>query len=183
MPPQCWLRVVKVDCFSVQNQPPESCHIPLRMTIQAILPVFGLLVLLPPAATAQTADEAAIRLVIESESKAYHTNPDRTAYLGYWLLNENTRLVYTGAEGTFYVTGSMMQSSLSSGKLPPMDHAVTEYSNYVIRADGKIGWASFDQISRMPDGQVKYMHEFRCMEKVQGTWKTVQSSIHSYTPK
>jgi hypothetical protein len=154
-------------------------NIPVRVFCSSFL----LLVLHTSVATAQTADEAAIRHVIESESKAYHTNPDRTAYLGYWLLNENTRLVYTGAEGTFYVTGPMMQSSLSSGKLPPMDHAVTEYSNYVIRADDNIGWASFDQISRMPDGQVKYMHEFRCMEKVQGTWKTVQSSIHSYTPK
>jgi hypothetical protein len=128
-------------------------------------------------------DEKAIQQVIESESRAYHSNPDRTAYMGYWLLNDQTRLVYTGPEGTFYVTGADMQATLSSGKLPPMDHAVTTYTNFVIRADGNIGWASFDQTSTMPDGEVKYMHEFRCMEKVQGVWKTVQSSIHRYVPK
>ena len=127
-------------------------------------------------------DETAIRQVIEAESKAFHTSADRTLFMTYWQITPDTRLVYSGPEGSSMITGDQIKGASAAGQLPPVDNAVNEYSNFVVHASGTIGWASLDQKSTDSAGKVSYMHEFRCMEKVGGAWKIVSSSVHEYKP-
>lgn len=136
-------------------------------------------VLCPGSVAAQT-DEAAIQQAIESESRAYHTNPDRGAYMRYWHVTTDARLVYSAPDASVLVSGKDMQQVVASGQFPPMDNAKTVYYNFVIRASGNVGWAFFDQETTLPDGNVSYLHEFRCMEKVDGAWKIVGSSVHLF---
>jgi hypothetical protein len=142
--------------------------------------LFAFIALSLGSATAQTADEKAIRQAIEAESKAYHTNPDRMAFTAYWHVTPETRIVYSGPEASSVFVGSEMKAAIDSGQMPPMDHAINEYSNFVIRASGPIGWASFDQKSTTPDGKVSTMREMRLMEKIGDAWKIVFSSVHEY---
>lgn len=132
---------------------------------------------------AQTADELAIRQVIEGESKAYHHEAVRATFLNYWHIIPESRMVYTGPEGGSMLTGADMEKARSSGQFPPPDYVVNEYTNVVIRADGRIAWASLDQKSTAPDGKITYMHEFRCLEKIGQAWKIISSSVHRYEPK
>ena len=132
--------------------------------------------------TAQTADEAAIRTAIESESKAFHTNTDRTAFIGFWHITPESRMVYQGLGEINLLTGEAMKAAVAAGQLPAADNAERVFSNFVVKANGTIGWASFDQISTKPDGKAAYMREFRCMEKIGTAWKIVSSSVHEYKP-
>ena len=130
---------------------------------------------------AQTS-EAAIRTAIESESKAFHTNTDRAAFIAYWHITEETRMIYTGPGGNNVLTGSQMKTAVTAGQLPPADNAVNEYTNMLIKAGDTVGWASFDQKSTTPDGASSYMHEFRGMIKVDGAWKIFTSFVMEYKP-
>jgi hypothetical protein len=131
---------------------------------------------------AQNGEEAAVRAAIEAESKAFHTNPDRQVFLSSWKLEGDSRLVYQGTEGTNLMTGDGIKAAVAAGQIPPADKAVSEFSNFVVRAGGTVAWATFDQKSTTPDGKLQYTREFRCMEKVNGQWKIVSSSVHAYQP-
>lgn len=132
---------------------------------------------------AQTADELAIRQVIEAESRAYHHETVRATFLNYWHIIPESRLVYTGPDGSSFLTGADMEKARQAGQFPPPDYVVNVYSDFVIRANGDVAWASFDQKSTAPDGKITYMHEFRCLEKVGRDWKIISSSVHRYEPK
>jgi Domain of unknown function (DUF4440) len=133
---------------------------------------------------AQSADEAAIRTAIEAESAAYHTNSDRSQFISFWQLTPEARLVYSSpsSQNTSLYDGKSMQAAVAAGQLPAADQAAREFTNYLIKASGSIGWATFDQKTTTPDGKVSYTHEIRCMEKIGGAWKIVSSSVHQYQP-
>lgn len=90
------------------------------------------------SAVAQT-DEVAIRQIIESESRDYHLNPDRKVFTTYWHLTADTRLVLTDPTGTYAYSGKDLQAFVDKGKMPPASNAVSEYSNFVVKAGGTIG--------------------------------------------
>lgn len=133
------------------------------------------------SALAQT-DEAAIRQVIESESKAFHTSTDRKVFTTYWHVTNDNRMVYSDSTGAYLFRGDEMKAAMAKGELPPADNAASEFSNFLVRADGNIGWATFDQKNTTPDSKSIYTREFRCMEKIDGSWKIISSSIHDYKP-
>ncbi len=133
------------------------------------------------SALAQT-DEATIRQVIESESKAFHANPDRKVFTTYWHVTTENRMVYSDPTGSSIFQGKQMQDAMAKGELPPADNATSEFSNFLMRAGGNVGWATFDQKNTTPDGKSTYTREFRCMEKIGGVWKIISSSIHDYKP-
>ena len=133
------------------------------------------------SALAQT-DEAAIRQIIESESKAFHLNADRKVFTTYWHVTNDNRMIYTDPTGTFLFRGDEMKTAMAKGELPPADNATSEFSNFVVKASGTVGWATFDQKNTTPDGKSVYTREFRCMEKIDGAWKIFSSSIHDYKP-
>ena len=125
-------------------------------------------------------DDAAIKVVIEAESKAFHTNDDRSAFIAFWHITPDSRMVYSGPGTSMMYSGADMQAAISAGKLPPANQAESVFSNYAIRASGNVAWATFDQKSTTPDGKSSTMHEFRMMEKVGGVWKIVSESVHEY---
>lgn len=128
-------------------------------------------------------DAAAIQKAIESESQAFHTNPDRNVFISFWQITDDTRLVYSGPDGNSFISGKEILNAITNGQLPPTDNASAVFSNYTIKFSGVTGWASFDQENTDATGKKSYMHEFRMMEKVNGNWKIVSSSVHQYAPK
>jgi hypothetical protein len=111
---------------------------------------------------AQSADTEAVKKAIESESNAFHNNPDRMAFLGYWSIADGTRMVYSGKGNLTVLTGATMKSAVENGQIPKPDNAKTTFSNYTIRVSGNVAWATFDQGNA--EGKLQ-THEFRCMEQ------------------
>jgi hypothetical protein len=128
-------------------------------------------------------DANTIRQLIEAESYAYHHNPDRAAFTRYWHIHPESRMVYSGPESSSLFTGTDMEKAIAANQFPPADLAVNEYSHFVVRVNDLVAWASFDQKSTLPDGKISTMHEFRLLEKINGTWKILQSSVHEYIQK
>jgi Domain of unknown function (DUF4440) len=125
--------------------------------------------------TPKADDEAAIKKAIENESSQFHINPDRNVFLQSWNMVDGTTISYSGKGGMTTLSGKDMKAAAEKGVIPKANGEVTTFSNYLVRANGNIGWATFDQTSAK--GIVT--HEFRCMEKVGNDWKIVSSSVHS----
>jgi hypothetical protein len=147
--------------------------------------IFNFLVFLVGSvcATFAQSEDAAIKKMIESESRAFHENTDRNAFINYWSLAKGSIMVYSGNGSCTVFSGEQMKDAAASGQIPKPDNAKVEMSNYVIRANGNLAWAIFDQKTTTPDGKSSYQHEFRCLEKSGSDWKIVGSSVHSYEPK
>lgn len=125
-------------------------------------------------------EAAAIQKMIEAESFAFHNNADRYAFMSYWNIIEGAHLVYSGNGTCLLLKAADMKTAAEKGEIPKADHAKTEMTNYVIRNNGNVAWASFDQKSTISDGKVSNQHEFRCLEKIGGEWKIISSSVHGY---
>lgn len=125
-------------------------------------------------------ETATIQKMIEAESHAYHESADRNAFLNYWNIVADAHMVYSGNGTCILLNAKDMKAAGKKSDAPKPDHAKVEMSNYVIRNNGNVAWASFDQKSTTPDGKISNQHEFRCLEKVGGDWKIVSSSVHGY---
>jgi hypothetical protein len=126
-------------------------------------------------------DVAEIQKTIEAETTAFHVNADRNVFLSYWHITDATIMVYSPINGKSTVlTGPMMKGAAQAGQIPLADQGQAEFSSYVIRASGNVGWASFDQKETAANGTITHLYGFRCLEKIDGKWKIVSSSVHSY---
>lgn len=134
---------------------------------------FGLIV-----ANAQS-DDAAVRKAIEDETRAFHTNPDRNVFLSYWNITDETVMTYSGGGNTIKITGVQMRDAVKNGTIPGVDNSTTTYESFTIRSNGNVAWASFVQIDIDKDGKKgPRLHEYRMLEKINGAWKIVCSSVH-----
>ena len=125
----------------------------------------------------------AIRKTIEAEDIAFYTNPNRKAYMEYWAIKPDTRWVYSGLDGTVIMTASDLKTAIAKNQFPPADNSVCSFSNFVIKVNGTVGWATYDKKAVAPKGKTDYTHEFRGMEKIAGVWKIISASVHQYKPK
>ena len=134
-------------------------------------------------ATKVSADEVAIKNVIQTETKNFHENTDRNGLLSYWKIDENTRMVYsTPSQEAIFLKGSDLKTAVENGTVPKADNAAFEMTNFVIRSGANAAWASFDQKVTQKSGSAGFSHEMRGLEKVNGAWKIVSSSVHAYSP-
>jgi len=136
-------------------------------------------------ASAQTKDEAAVQQVVKGEIKDFHTNADRRMiYSNWWQLLPETRWVSTNLEGNvLFLTSDVLKEAIAKNFIPPADSAMFTFSNFVVKASDKVGWATFDDKSVSPDGNIIYSHQFRLLEKVGSTWKIVSGGLHQYKPQ
>ncbi len=133
--------------------------------------------------TKVSADEVAIKNVIQTETKNFHENTDRNGLLSYWKIDDNTRMVYsTPSQEAIFLKGADLKAAVESGTIPKADNAAFEMTNFVIRSGANAAWASFDQKVTSKSGSATFSHEMRGLEKVNGAWKLVSSSVHSYSP-
>jgi hypothetical protein len=127
--------------------------------------------------------ENEIKELIEKESYCFHTNSNRSKYLEYWGDSKEMKLSYSGVERSqTFLSISDLKSNTKKGIVPAATMAKSEYTNYGIRVSGSVAWAMFDQKAVTPEGRETYTHEFRFLEKNNGEWKIIGSSIHQYIP-
>ncbi len=142
-----------------------------------------LLLALTLVSFAQTKDETAIRKVIEAEDVSFYTNKDRMAHVGYWHITPYTRWWYSGLKSVEFLTGDQWKADMANNKFPPADNAICSFSDFVIKANDKLAWVTYEKKTVTPEGKTEFTHEFRGMEKISGVWKIISASVHEYQPK
>lgn len=132
------------------------------------------LLLISAGAMAQTsADEAAIKTVVEQESEAFHQRKADKA-LSYWAKVPYTSHTYT-EKGMGYVRGyeaisKAMKNVLA--KFPEVDKKSYKNHDYKIHVKGTTAWATY--ITDAMDGTKKSQtYAGRYLEKINGVWKLV----------
>ncbi|MDX2283568.1 MAG: nuclear transport factor 2 family protein [Bacteroidia bacterium] len=127
---------------------------------------------------AQSTDEAAIKQLIEAETRAWHAK-DLAAFKSCWHIQPYFTVFSSGPDRHMSVTPEMFYSLTPEGM---GNGSVCTNSNYRISVKGDMAWSAHDQVNTSPQGEKRYSHEIRILEKVNGTWKLVGGSIHEYKP-
>ncbi|MDX2070116.1 MAG: hypothetical protein SFV55_16935 [Haliscomenobacter sp.] len=129
-------------------------------------------------ASAQSADEAAIKKVIEAETAAWNAG-NLQAQMACWQIQPYSRALITDVDGTHYEMSAEMMK-----KPDPItaSGATATNSNYLISVKGEMAWSSHNQVTTAKDGSKSYSHEMRMLEKFAGVWKIVGMSVHVYKP-
>jgi hypothetical protein len=132
-------------------------------------------------AFAQSADEAAIKKVIEAETAAFQAG-ELELWKSFWQIQPYTRVLTSGTDGSHLDISKEMLKNPPNGVLGRGSSCVN--SNYLIHisTNGDIAWSSFDQVETRKDGTKAYAHQMRILEKINGAWKLVGSSVHWYKP-
>jgi hypothetical protein len=93
---------------------------------------------------AQANDKAAIRKRLEAEILNFHTNTDRKVYISYWHIKPESRWVSSSMDGSnILLTSDEFKAGIRNNEFPPADNARCSFSNFVVKASGSIGWATF----------------------------------------
>jgi antirestriction protein ArdC len=128
---------------------------------------------------AQTADETAIKAVIEAETTAFCKVSMADVVKQFWILDDKTVMCASQVDGTMvlYHAAELLEQT----EAPPENHATFQNSNYQIYITGNLAVVNHDQVVTLEGAAGKqYSHEIRVMEKVNGVWKIHVSSVHKY---
>ena len=131
-------------------------------------------------AYSQSADEAAIKKLLEKESSTWRAG-DVKAHADCWVIQPYSRiLISTGDGSALDLPPDMMIN-------PPADMigegGTSINTNYKMNVNGNSAWVSHNEVSTANDGKKSFSYEFRILEKINGHWKLVGQSIHFYKPK
>ena len=145
--------------------------------------ITSLLLGLTVISIAQTKEKVAIQKILELEIINFHTNANRKVYVSYWHIKPETRFVSSSLNGdNLLLTSNDFQTGIANNQFPPADNATCSFSNFVVKADGTTGWATYDIKMVTPDGKEDHIHSFRGLEKINGLWKIITGSEHQYKP-
>lgn len=148
------------------------------MKFQSFFLLASFMLLSLTAVFAQSADEAAIKKVIEAETAAWHAG-DLKAQMACWQVQAYSRGLISAGGGAHYdLSAEMMKKSQP---LTPTG-ATSTNTNYLISVKGDMAWSSHDQVNTEKDGSKTFSHEMRILEKIGGAWKIVGMSVHVYKP-
>jgi hypothetical protein len=151
------------------------------MKIQSFFLFLSIALLSATAVFAQSADEAAIKKVIEAETAAFQVG-ELELWKSFWQIQPYTRALSTRADGVHFDITQEMLKNPPQGVLGRGSSCVN--TNYLIHisTNGDMAWSSFDQVETRKDSTKAYAHQMRILEKINGAWKLVGSSVHWYKP-
>lgn len=147
----------------------------MRFTVVSVL--FTLFI--TPKIQSQSAEEAAIKSIIEAETQAFVNKSFAEVAQLYWILDEKTLLNVTATDGTdVQVVADDIRSQTDA---PPANHALVEKTNFRFIINGDMAAATNEQVVTIRESGYKlYSSEVRFMEKVDGQWRIHRSSVHHY---
>ncbi len=132
----------------------------------------------------QTGEEAAVRQVIDAETKAYHE-----ANLAVWRTNWATTPYIERQDeklrkmaNTPYLKGEALQKAYEefakTHKPTGLTPVVSDYESHVA---GNMAWATYTQEDKKADGSVgQKQRSLRILEKINGQWKIVMISLTGF---
>ena len=127
--------------------------------------------------TSTTEDEAAIKKALDDETTTFHTNPQEITK--YWKLDDKTFMMGTWDDGKFTMFDAEKLKAALKTLTPQNSKGVK--SNHRINIKGNIAIVDFDQVTTATDGSKGYQHNLCLLEKTNGEWKFIGSSIYKTT--
>ena len=153
-----------------------------------LLLLFFLIALGPGYRLVQSAanDELAIRAVIERETQAY-LNRSASQQTECWSSQTDLSQRISLGNGRI-VAANGDQASLRRGldsyfrQLTGPDPATFIHQDYRVRIRGETAFVTFSQIMRPANRPADYSHQVRYLEREQGQWKIIHSTVLYYEP-
>lgn len=144
------------------------------------------LLFLPVASFGQSAEEDAIRAVIEGETRAFFDR-DYARWAQHWVDHEAAFQAWSNRDGTFSASdgwedvSERIRSYIESN--PEPSHPLVIRKNFKYRLYGDAAYVIFDQYNSNRDGtRMTLSKEVRVMEKQDGQWKIAAvAALWDYT--
>ena len=123
----------------------------------------------------KTEESQAIKNLLEKESATWRSG-DSKAHAACWQIQPYSKILISTVDGKVLdipATEMIKPIAYSSG-------GTSMNTNYKMGIYSDNAWVSHDEVSIAKDGKKSYSHEIRQLEKINGDWKLVGQSIHSY---
>ena len=118
----------------------------------------------------QSAEEAVLKKIIESETNAFVSMSLADGGKTYWLLDEKTSLNVTIFDGTHFQVRK--DGFLQNTEVPPAGHATVEKSNFHFIIQGDMASATYDQmVTLTATGDKLPSREMHIFHNVDDMWK------------
>jgi hypothetical protein len=158
----------------------ESCKPKLPINMKYLLPfLLSILACVPTVYGQSSADEQAIRSLIDAETKAFASASFADVAKQFWILDDKTVISVTLID---CLTLHMRTSDiLESTVVPEASQSQIQKSDFVILINGNMASAYHHQVVTITEtGEKIKSHELRILEKVNGTWKFHMSTVQQY---
>ena len=148
----------------------------------ACLWVIGALACGGGVASAQSAENEALKSIVQAETRAWiDRNPD--AWQATWLQDETaTRVIaqagaYTSQKGWAAISAPMLKDFKDNPTRLPF---TTSIDNFAVRQEGDLAFVEYDQTMKGADGTASGApsREFRTLTKSGGTWRIAAQITH-----
>lgn len=146
---------------------------------KTIPPLLLLLASLFNAQAQTTVDEAAIKAVVEAETRAW-LNADAKTFMDCWQLQPYSRILVSTEKGEHFDVPTDGLKTLTAADMG--SGGTFANSNYRISINSDMAWLTYDEVKTDKNGIPSPSHELRILEKVDGKWKIVGMSVHHYKP-
>jgi tetratricopeptide (TPR) repeat protein len=132
----------------------------------------------PPALRAQSADVDAVKRVIAAETETYYRK-DAEGWKATWV-NDSTAIRTFITSASFSVAlgwDKFGPGTVESIRKEPTPVAVQiDRTNYVVRIDGALAWAEYDERTSYPSGAPPLLaRQQRTLVKQNGAWKILSA--------
>ena len=150
-------------------------------TIARFLPAAAALLLVlgaAPALAAQHAEVDAVQRVIREETESYYRR-DADAWKGTWV-NDSTAIRTFITSGSYSVQLGWEKfgpGTIASIRREPTPQPVqVDRTNYVVRIDGALAWAEYDERTTFPSGRAPIVaRQNRTLVKRDGAWRILSA--------
>ncbi len=149
------------------------------MLVKNLCLIFAFAVLSPIFLYAQSADEVAIKRLLENETKDFLIMPLSELVQKYWKLDDHTCLLVTEYDGNIIRMNKDVLLSIKDLAFPAETDVVK--AEHFVHINGDFAFASHEQIFVDRKSKLKvFSHEIRVLNKVEGVWKIHVSNVHQY---
>jgi ketosteroid isomerase-like protein len=167
---------------SITSNQAAANHLNITEMKKMFFPLLFLFASLLTTQAQTTTDEAAIKAVCETETKAWIAG-DTKGMRACFKVQPYSMFLLSLPDGTHsHESAEEMKANMDKEVVSVFPDATFVTSNHRIHASGDMGWLTYDQVITSKDGTLTHTHELRIVEKHSGAWKVVGASVHGYKP-
>jgi len=130
-----------------------------------------------PLVLAQGTDVDDVKRVIRAETETYYQR-DTTGWKGTWILDSTAirTFITSGSYSVALGWNSFGPSTIASIRNTPPQAVQIDRSNYVVRIDGALAWAEYDERTNFPNDSVPLVaRQQRTLVKRDGEWRILSA--------
>src|SRR5436190_4057461 len=130
-----------------------------------------------PHLLAQSADVSEVKRVIRAETETYYQR-DTTGWKHTWILDSTAIRTFITSSSYSVALGwdKFGPGTIASIRNTPPQAVQIDRSNYVVRIDGALAWAEYDEQTNFPNDSVPLVaRQNRTLVKRNGEWRILSA--------